>query len=83
MAEEARAVAQTDYLQIKQKFQELVQEKTMLEAILTEKNIIMSSEMTVWLSAREIIKYYKSGWRDKMGVRVSHEGIITGYVHED
>ena len=83
MAEELRAAAQTDYIQIKQKFQELVQEKTMLEAMITEKNQILGAPMTVWINSREITKYYKSQWREKMGIQLNHEGIITGYVYEE
>ena len=83
MAQELRATAQQDYVRIKHEMQELLQEKTMLEAILAEKNQILGAPMTIWINSREITKYYKSQWREKMGIRLNHEGIITGYVYED
>ena len=82
MAEEARATAQQDYVRIKHEMQELVQEKTMLEAILTEKNQILGAPMTVWISSRDITRYYRGQWHEKMGFKLNHEGIIIGYVYD-
>lgn len=82
MAEQARADAQNDYRRIKQRYEELVQEKNLVEAMLIEKNEILGAPMTVWINSRQITSYYKGGWRRKMGVQINHEGIITGFVKD-
>ena len=81
MAEQSRLTAQTDYQQMRIKYQQLNQEKELLEAMITEKNIIMRAEMVIWLSSKAIIKYYEGQWRDRMGLKIDHEGLIKGFVY--
>ena len=81
MAEQSRCVAQNDYQQLRIKYQQLNQEKELLEAMITEKNTILKSEMTVWLSSKAIIKYYEGRWRDRMGLKIDHEGFVKGFIY--
>ena len=83
MAEASRLEAQTDYQQMRIKYQQLNQEKELLEHILIEKNNLIQSEMVVWLNSKSILKYYEGKWRDRMGLKVSHEGLINGFVYSN
>ena len=83
MAEQSRLEAQTDYQQMRVKYQQLNQEKEMLEHMLIEKNSLIQSEMIVWLNSKTILKYYEGQWRERMGLRLSHEGLIIGFIYSN
>ena len=81
LAEASRLEAQTDYQQMRIKYQQLNQEKELLEHLLIEKNQLIQSEMVVWINSKSILKYYEGKWRDRMGLKINHEGLIIGYVY--
>lgn len=83
MAEQSRLTAQTDYQQLRIKYQQLNQEKELLEHLLIEKNNLIQSEMIVWINSKSILKYYEGKWRDRMGIKLSHEGLINGFVYSN
>src|SRR6185436_9465326 len=82
-AEQSRLTAQTDYQQMRIKCLQLGQEKELLEHMLMEKAELLKSEMTVWLSSKMILKYYEGQWRERMGLRINHEGLVTGMIYDD
>lgn len=81
MAEASRCVAQNDYQEMRVKYQQLNQEKEMLEHMLVEKTSVLKSEMTVWIKSKTILKYFDGHWLEKMGLKLNHEGLITGFVY--
>jgi len=83
MAEASRCVAQNDYQEMRVKYQQLNQEKEMLEHMLVEKTSVLKSEMTVWIKSKTILKYFDGHWLEKMGLKLNHEGLITGFVYSD
>ena len=83
MAEQSRCVAQNDYQEMRIKYNQLNQEKELLEHMLIEKNNIIKSEMTVWISSKTVLKYYDGHWLEKMGLKINHEGLITGFVYSN
>ena len=81
-AEEARRESHSKYMEYKLKYEQTQSEKEMLECILDEKTSLLREDMIIWISDKQILKYFNGGWRPKMGVKISHEGVVKGFEYE-
>jgi chromosome segregation ATPase len=82
LAEADKQRAQTECQDLKIQCNDLAQENSMLQAMITQKQEILGAPVMVWLNSRQITEYYKGEWQERMGIQVSHEGVITGFVKE-